>query len=1083
MKQRLTGLVCAAAIVAIVVGLPVALLAVGNPLPSSAPAPEDVWSSLTSPDDGRLALAAITVLGWVCWLVMTLSVGLEVAAQARGRVHAPRVRGLGAPQSMARGLVTGAMLLVTSIPAVGAASAAPTHVTAAAAPAVTSSADAQQAPAEQAQPESPHEEATPTSEVTVKAGDSLWALALEHLGDGREYTQILELNREVLGGNERMLTPGTTLRIPTPAAANTETSPVSSTGSSTRVTVEPGDTLSAIASDELGSTEQYPRIVDANRDQVSDPDHIEPGWVLNIPDAAGSTPSRTTVPAEAPDNGGGEQGQERMGETANSAAQAAKDAPAAASSTPAGGASEEATATPSPTAPSSGASPSERPATQTAPSPQSQESSSSAWIAGVAGAGAILGAGLYGARRVWRRRAMRARRPGRTIIAPSAELEGLERTITRVGAETAVTVEWMDQALRRLAAASTDAELPKVVAVELSSDAVTLYLEEPMPARSPWLGSEDQKRWVLPGESDLDDVGPHVPGQEAPWPLLVTIGRRGDRPWWLLNVEDLSLVINGDPQRAAALARYVAAEIAVNAWSQHARVHVMGVGAELKELAPERIVTYDGWDEQATAQILLEAIECVDRADDFDAEVATLRARRRGEDLWPARALVVDGGQGSEALSQLEQTLRAAGGRSGTGLIQINPADGNDDALVLHVDEHARVRIPHAGLEIDGVGLSEDEARACAQLASEYRRHDDAPIPVIEDPSQPWQEWSDAAGAIRAEHTLPRETPADDEHATVSLLEGEDEEYLEVGATTVEDLATLSPQVDAATADEIIDADPTLDEDLAEWWSSSCARPRVTFLGPVEVRTVGGVHLTERVGYSTEVVAYLALREHGATNAEVQEAFGIAEGTVRRSINTVRDWLGTHPGTGAKHLPSAGTGPKASARGSKAYELVDVLVDADLFRRLRLRAQARGAAGVDDLLQALRLVQGVPFSQLRPGGWSWLSEGERIDEVLTLTIVDTAHLATTACLRAGDLHNARLATMTALRAAPYEDIPRLDMARVTEAEGERAEAETIVLDEVCNASDVDGEGPVDLSDRTRQVVEDRQWGNRRRRAS
>ena len=509
MKQRLTGLVCAAAIVAIVVGLPVALLAVGNPLPSSAPAPEDVWSSLTSPDDGRLVLAAITVLGWVCWLVMTLSVGLEVAAQARGRVHAPRVRGLGAPQSMARGLVTGAMLLVTSIPAVGAASAAPAQVTAAAAPAVTSSVGAQQAPAEQAQRESPHEEATSTSEVTVKAGDSLWSLALEHLGDGREYTKILELNREVLGGNERMLTPGTTLRIPTPAAANTDTS-----GPSTRVTVEPGDTLSEIAGDELGSFEQYPRIVDANSDQVSDPDHIEPGWVLNIPDAAGSTPSRTTLPAETPDNGGGEQGQERPGEAASSAAQAAKDAPpAAASSTPASGASEEATATSSPTAPSSGASPSERPAPQAAHSPQSQESSSTAWIAGVAGAGAILGAGLYGARRVWRRRALRARRPGRTIIAPSAELEGLERTITRVGAETAVTVEWMDQALRRLAAASTDAELPKVVAVELSSDAVTLYLEEPMPARSPWLGSEDHKRWVLPGDSDLDDVGPHVPDQ------------------------------------------------------------------------------------------------------------------------------------------------------------------------------------------------------------------------------------------------------------------------------------------------------------------------------------------------------------------------------------------------------------------------------------------------------------------------------------------------------------------------------------------------------------------------------------------
>lgn len=1071
MKQRLIGLVCAATILAVVVGMPVVLLAVGNPLPSSMPSLEQVWATLTSPDDGRLAVGAITLLGWVCWLALTVSVVMEVLAQVRGRVHAPRVRGLGMPQSMARGLVTGALLLVASAPAVGAAAAAPAHVSVSTT--VTAAATQAAAPARTAQlPSGATEDPGATTRVTVRAGDSLWALAQEHLGDGREYTKLLDLNRDVLGANERMLMPGTTLKIPTPTATNTE--------ASTQVTVEQGDTLSAIAADELGSGTKFPQIVDANPERLSDQDHIEPGWVLDIPAAGDEATSSTPSGAPARPSAG-QQGDQDVGQARAAAQQGAASAPRAASVAPSTSATSPPTASPS-VSPSP--SPSEVPSQNEVPASESREAPSAAWkVAGLVGAGAILGGGLYGARRVWRQRAMRGRLPGRTIVAPSPELDGLDRTITHVGAQTAVTVEWMDQALRRLAGASTDAPLPKVVAAELSVENLTLYLEEPMPARAPWQGSEDDKRWSLTLDVELEDIGPHVPGQEAPWPLLVTIGRRDGQPWWLLNVEDLSLVVRGDPERATALARYVAAEIAVNAWSQDARVHLMGVGAELEGLNPQRVVVHDDGDEHAAAQVLLEAIECIDRAEDLGGDVATLRAGHSGEDLWPARALVVAGGQGSEALAQLEQTVRAARGRSGTGLIQINPAAECGEALVLHVDEHARVQIPHAGLEIEGVGLSEDEAGACARLATEYRRQDEAPIPVIEDPGQPWQEWSDAAGAIREEHTLPRDTPAEEDRPTVSLLEGDDEEYLEMGATTAEDLATLSPQVDANTAREVLEADPSLDEDLAAWWSSTCDLPRVTFLGAVAVRPVRGVPLSERVAYSTEVVSYLALRDHGATNAEIQEAFGIAEGTVRRSINTVRDWLGVNPKTGEKHLPSAGAGPKASVRGTKAYELVDVLVDADLFRRLRLRAQARGGEGVEDLLEALRLVTGVPFSQLRAGGWSWLSEGERVEEELAAAIEATGHSATLACLRAGDVVKARLATTAALQAVPYSQVLQLDLARIAEVEGDQAAAEAIVREEICNAADGDGEGPLDVSERTRRVLEERDWASPRRRAS
>ena len=50
-------------------------------------------------------------------------------------------------------------------------------------------------------------------------------------------------------------------------------------------TVKPGDTLSAIAKEHLGSAGAYMKIFELNKDQLSDPDKIKPGQVLKIPAA------------------------------------------------------------------------------------------------------------------------------------------------------------------------------------------------------------------------------------------------------------------------------------------------------------------------------------------------------------------------------------------------------------------------------------------------------------------------------------------------------------------------------------------------------------------------------------------------------------------------------------------------------------------------------------------------------------------------------------------------------------------------------------------------------------------------------
>ena len=48
-------------------------------------------------------------------------------------------------------------------------------------------------------------------------------------------------------------------------------------------TVEKGDSLSKIARQFYGQASAWPRIFDANRDQLDDPDRIQPGQVLRIP--------------------------------------------------------------------------------------------------------------------------------------------------------------------------------------------------------------------------------------------------------------------------------------------------------------------------------------------------------------------------------------------------------------------------------------------------------------------------------------------------------------------------------------------------------------------------------------------------------------------------------------------------------------------------------------------------------------------------------------------------------------------------------------------------------------------------------
>lgn len=69
-------------------------------------------------------------------------------------------------------------------------------------------------------------------------------------------------------------------------SASSTTAPADHTATAKRTyTVKSGDSLSKIAQSQLGDGAKWKAIYEANRDQISDPDLIHPGQVLNLPSA------------------------------------------------------------------------------------------------------------------------------------------------------------------------------------------------------------------------------------------------------------------------------------------------------------------------------------------------------------------------------------------------------------------------------------------------------------------------------------------------------------------------------------------------------------------------------------------------------------------------------------------------------------------------------------------------------------------------------------------------------------------------------------------------------------------------------
>jgi hypothetical protein len=1131
--RRVQGLLGLVALLVLSVGLPWALAAtIGDPLSR--------WSSIKTgdmSDQNVIAiLAAVAYLAWATFAValaveLVLSIKAAVTRQPRRQIRIPF---LGVQQDLARTLIAAVLLLGPVVAsaigptAAAAFAAAPVSVSApVVSPAIggaghtppthDTTAGTPQAHPARARP------GTTTYRIPDEGGlRSYWALAEHYLGHGQRWHDIWTLNRGrhqpdgSVMESPQMLLRGWTVLIPT-----TESSIDAVQAGEHAVTVEKGDTLSGLAAEDgVGNWKSvWPDNegrVEPGGERFTDPNLIKPGWTIVLPGhgIAAAHPDQPSAPAGVPRPNQGAPKHHGSGTT-----EPRTTAPDGQPVTP---------PTPRPGT-SASAGPASEHGHRSPPAQHSSESSEAAVSAFVGGGGLLLAGVSLTALVRYRRRQFRRRHPGRTIGMTPPDLIRMERAVLGAGDAGIADVTWLDRTLRSLvhAAASTPGgRLPDVIAVRMTREELELVLTGPSgEALAPWRVDETGSRWLVRREDDLPYVEEQRGSYFAPFPTLASVGYTDEGEHWLLDLERIgALSLAGDAERCLNLARFVAAELAHNTWSEMLQVTLIGFGRELVDANPDRLsYTDDLASAVAEARRQFEAVAEGRRS--LDTDVLAGRLHDIVGDLWPPHVLLIAphlAGDRAE-LNELLETMRQHKTRMTVALVLADDPDrANTTRWHMTVDARGRLSIPALGVELTAHQVPAEEAAQLAQMLALVAESEDEPIPAGRG-EQPWESYADACGGLTV--SAPRPEPdAKSERASAaggeagraaaaaavsparltasavplahagdhaprrnSVLPLSPQTYLEKAATTEEDVKALAPAVDDRIRAQIEEAVGNIDGDLAAWYAEQCPRPRITLLGDVAVRAQGA--LPERslsVTFATEAVVYLATRPNNGVLSSVyaqmmwpNEPDVVGKPKVRQSIRALRRWLGTDPVSGQEYLPSG-----QHESGTARYFITGALVDAELFRRLRTRGLGRGPDGIDDLWEALELVQGHPFGHLpkprlgSPGGYLWLTDANvRLEHEYAAMIVDTAHTAAGYYFGIDEPQMAVKAAHVALRSGTYEDVPLLDLVQACMALQQEAEAESY-LRQIMNNHDAEVEE--DLPPRTAEVLFRlrRQWDER-----
>ncbi|WP_034265934.1 BTAD domain-containing putative transcriptional regulator [Actinospica robiniae] len=594
-------------------GIPLALVHfIGWPLPHHMPSQDTFRQPLSS----QILLKALAVVVWLAWAQFTACVLVELANARRGVGLPARVPGAGPSQFLARQLVA-ALLMLTAT----AASFAPdiTHLghTPVAMPRAQTAASAQLYPGQPvsanvsgasaalkaagviasasnlpsvrpgqqlARPDSgtltsvsvDSTSGTKLYRVQPPQGrnhDSLWEIADRHLGDGRRYKEIYELNKDRVQPDGQKLTeaslirPGWILEMPADATGgdlitqmppSTAGSSSTASGSSAPTTDDSSaGTSAASASAQQGQQGQQGQAGSASGTSATAHTKLTPANPQGVKVRQTAEDIASVVSQAAQSAGQGDDG----GTIDAGAPRTSHRGTASADERQLGPVEERV-------------------------------------LYGIAGA-PLMAAGLLLALGRHRRRQLWNRVGGRRPTTPTGDAAVAEESI-RVGAGE-VEVWFLDLALRGLSAelVRRDRPLPPAAGLRLRAQGIELMLDEPADptapeqAPLPWFTAADGRSWNFPRPAIGQVDGDAARVRFAPYPGLVSIGSGGERgdERILVDLEAVPgvLAVCGPAEKVSAMISAMAVELATNAWSDRMSVTLVGFPGDLSPLAPARV--------------------------------------------------------------------------------------------------------------------------------------------------------------------------------------------------------------------------------------------------------------------------------------------------------------------------------------------------------------------------------------------------------------------------------------------------------------------------------------------------------------
>lgn len=669
------------ALAALLVGVPGALAyAVGWPLPGGAPSLDWLQQEITV----GTFINVLTVVVWLAWAQFTACVLVEIKAALSGVGMPNRVPGAGGSQLLARQLVA-ALLLVGATAASFAPGLSQFGQSLEGNQKPASAASAQQTPGglfgqEQAgsaasavAEQAAQAEQAAHADSSAKDGDtkyyriqppegrhhdSMWEIAERHLGDGRRYKEIYQLNkdREQPDGSRlseaSLIRPGWIMEMPADAHGGE--------------LVEMPDEAPKVSQDVKEQISDYAKSGDQGKGGAKEQGGGQQG-------GSGSVDRDTahiTIPEQRPSEGPG-QGQQQQPPVAGSGSES--------------------------------------------------EGFSFGLPEALIGA-PLLAAGLLGALGRRRRHALwqsaMGAVGGRRGMEPPTPTGGAAdvQDALLVGADPE-GVRLLDLSLRGLAAslAEESRALPTVYAAWLSNGDLHLQLAQPAgrpPA--PWQLGQDQTFWML-ARTDAEryeDVD-----TAAPYPGLVSLGTLDDSRL-LLNLEAVPGVVSlsGTEADRAAVFASVAAELATNGWSDRMTITLVGFGQDLTPLAPNRLRHLDD------IEALIETMEAETRqrrgalgAAGHDS-VLTGRTGPAQHTRWaPHLVLLAAEPEGDDAVKLAE--LAADASRLGIGyLVGTESGDLPGAAWEMEITPEGKLLAPLLGLELEAQALPEAQQRAVVEL-------------------------------------------------------------------------------------------------------------------------------------------------------------------------------------------------------------------------------------------------------------------------------------------------------------------------------------------------------------------------------